>query len=842
MVWLQLAVGVGLALVQYGVQYYRAKKLEPGPDDPPPGFDGRKSPTVTESDVIPVLFGTKKLSGPNVLWYGPHPQQDMFSWNERTKDWRVQFCLMMSFCHGPIDRILGIEVGGRYLPQDYPLVMDDSESDINFIVLDPDSSNGRKARHLFDNYGPGPLEGGLQGLVRFRPGYPNQQANPYLASISSVHSGVAYRGLFTVILEGHQLGSNGTLAFYHGSNPEIKPWAMIIQRIGARSFGDGQWYAEKADIAGDMNPAHIIRETLTDESWGLGLPESSIDVDAFETAADSLYADDFGLSLLWSQQTTARQFILEICRHIDGLLFEDPASGKWVLRLIRDDYDVDTIPALGPSDVISVSGYARPSWHERTNMLSVIYSSQGDDREKTVTLHDGAGIALRGEIPQTIRYPGITKDELANRVASRDLRAVSVPLATVELVVTRDSGREILPGDVILWSWPEYGIVSMVLRVVNTDRGTATSSAVTLQCSEDAFAWQDTIFADPPGSSFVEPFPEPEDAQDLEPFELPLYLRALIQATGFEGSAWDDLVDDKTCRACLMAKPNTAQAVGFEFYTSSGSDEAEPIEFVTQFARPLEVEVGEGMGVTDTSLVYIADKILEVGDLLYFPDTGEILRVSAVTGGTATVERGLMDTTPSWEIREESRLYAVGNLRVQTGSSPALGRYFGVDIPRTTTVGSLRDVYMRALIANAGTGSIEFDAASEVIQALAFRSHRPYPPGDTTLTDNGTSVDMAWNHRNRILYPFPQQSDFLAAPEAGVEYELKIYEESPTPRLLRTVDTAATSYSYTAANESADRGGAGAASRLRFELRAVRDASKSATDLSYYAQIRKLQR
>jgi hypothetical protein len=839
-VFVPLAIGIGLTLIQAGIQYYMAKRNEPGPDDAPPGFGGRNSPTVSESDVIPVLFGTKRISGPNILWYGPHPNQDMVTWDERWKAWRYQFAMMMSFCHGPIDSILSIDVGGKYLPQSYPLVMDDSESDINFSVLDLSTPDGFAARYLFDDASA--REGGLQGLVRFRPGYPNQTANTYLQGISSIHSGVGYRGIFSVILEGHQQGSVGTTAFWHGTTPQIKPWSMVVKRIGVRSFGDAQWYASKADILGDMNPAHIIREAITDESWGLGLPDSFIDAASFEAAADTLYEEDFGLSLLWSQQTTTRQFIREICRHIDGLLFEDPASGKWVLRLIREDYDVATIPSLGPSDVISVSGYSRPSWHERTNMLSVIYSAQSEERDRTVTIHDGAGISLRGEVPQTVQYPGITKDELANRVASRDLRAVSAPLATVELVVTRQAGRNLLPGDVILWSWPEYGIVSMVLRVINTDRGTATSSAVTLQCTEDAFAWQNTIFAVPPGSSFVAPFPAPEDAQDLETFELPLYLRALMEGTGFDSAAWNDLVDDKTCRACLMATPNTRQAVGYDLYTSSGTDDAESVEFVTQFARPLEIEVGETMGVTDTALVYLAAQILVVGDLLYFPDTGEILRVTAVTGGTATVERGLMDTTPSWEIREESRLYVIGNLRTQAGSQPALTRYYGADIARTTTVGSLRDVYMRALIANAGTGSIEFDAASEVIQALAFRSHRPYPPGDTTLTDAGTSVTMSWNPRNRILDPFPQQSDFLAAGESGVEYELKIYEESPTPRLLRTVDTSSLSYTYTAASESSDRGGAGAANRLRFELRSVRDSSKSDEDLSYYAQIRKLQR
>ena len=37
---------------------------------PPVGLDGIQTPTAEIGREIPVLFGTRKIEGPNVVWYG----------------------------------------------------------------------------------------------------------------------------------------------------------------------------------------------------------------------------------------------------------------------------------------------------------------------------------------------------------------------------------------------------------------------------------------------------------------------------------------------------------------------------------------------------------------------------------------------------------------------------------------------------------------------------------------------------------------------------------------------------------------------------------------------------
>lgn len=63
MAWIAATIFV-VALV---VAYTMAPKPE---TRPPAGFDEIQAPTAEVGREIPVLFGRRKLEGPNVVWYG----------------------------------------------------------------------------------------------------------------------------------------------------------------------------------------------------------------------------------------------------------------------------------------------------------------------------------------------------------------------------------------------------------------------------------------------------------------------------------------------------------------------------------------------------------------------------------------------------------------------------------------------------------------------------------------------------------------------------------------------------------------------------------------------------
>ncbi|MGI9502880.1 MAG: vWA domain-containing protein, partial [Geminicoccaceae bacterium] len=103
---------------------------------------------------------------------------------------------------------------------------------------------------------------------------------------------------------------------------------------------------------GDANPIHMIRECLTDRSWGMGAPESCIDDVSFRAAADALFQEKFGLSMIWTQQAEIEKFIREILDHIEANLIVDPADGLFKIKLIRDDIDPDTLPVFDESNSV----------------------------------------------------------------------------------------------------------------------------------------------------------------------------------------------------------------------------------------------------------------------------------------------------------------------------------------------------------------------------------------------------------------------------------------------------------------------------------------------------------
>jgi hypothetical protein len=134
----------------------------------------------------------------------------------------------------------------------------------------------------------------------------------------------------------------------------------------------------------DMNPAHIIRECLTDKEWGMGYSEADIDEASFIAAADTLFDEQMGISILWQRENTIEAFVQDIIRHIDAALYVDRRTGKFVLKLIRADYDPNALITLTPDNIERVENYKRPAFGYLVNSVTVIYDDCDDGRRLEV--------------------------------------------------------------------------------------------------------------------------------------------------------------------------------------------------------------------------------------------------------------------------------------------------------------------------------------------------------------------------------------------------------------------------------------------------------------------------
>src|SRR6185436_5887525 len=67
-----------LTLLVYAALFVLSDLLKPKPElenAKPSGLGDFNFPTATEGRPVPLLFGTVKISGPNVVWYGDFVQE-----------------------------------------------------------------------------------------------------------------------------------------------------------------------------------------------------------------------------------------------------------------------------------------------------------------------------------------------------------------------------------------------------------------------------------------------------------------------------------------------------------------------------------------------------------------------------------------------------------------------------------------------------------------------------------------------------------------------------------------------------------------------------------------------
>lgn len=443
--------------------------LAPKPRAPrPAALEDFSLPVAEEGRPIPVAFGEVEITGANVLWYGDLStrkikKSSLFS--SQTIGYRYNLGMHLGLCHGPVDAFLRFRAGEK-------TAWAGSVTDNGTITVDDDELFGGRDR-----------EGGMQGVLEIAFGDWAQSASSYLAA-TIPHPIGASRGVLSLVWRNGEGDGGG----YVGNSSYLPPWSFRVRRILAGWHGD-PWYPTRATINTRlMNPAHIVYECLTNPEWGLGWSTAIINDAQWRAAADTLYGEGLGLAMLWAQTETIENFIQIVLDHIDGILAFRPSTGQFELVLVRQDYDVESLPIVNTANLRAVEGFQRQAWGETINELTLVYVDHETGKDTSITAHDGANIQAQGAvITAQVDRRGIRTGDLAERVALRDLRARSTPLARMTLHADRTLW-DYAQGDVLRLQWPEPGLEDMVVRVLKIRKGTPTSSEITAEVIEDIFA------------------------------------------------------------------------------------------------------------------------------------------------------------------------------------------------------------------------------------------------------------------------------------------------------------------------------------------------------------------
>lgn len=527
----------------------------------------------------------------------------------------------------------------------------------------------------------------------------------------------------------------------------------------------------------DMNPAHIIRECLT-EPWGLGYTPSDIDDDSFAAAADALYGNRFGLSLVWDKEVELEEFITTILSHIDAVLYVSRDTGKFTLKLIRDDYDVNDLLTIDGTNAKAPINANRPALSDLTTSVTVQFTDcEANENTGSITVHNEALTQLQGaERNATLSYPGVMTRELAYRVAVRELKQLSTPLVSAEFECNRQAASLNI-GDAFIANFPDQGFYDLVMRVQGIELGDGVRNPVKIEAIEDAFSvpgFEDAPVLNP-GGGWTDPttqIPLPSDPTLL--IEAPYY--ELVQDRG--QLAVDTILDDDNDAGFIMsAGGRQANEINADLLVDSGG--GYEVSGTLEFA-PYAYLVSE-LSPTDEIIYYTLGKDLDVlpaGALAQI--NSEIIRVDSFDEDSAgkfmTVGRGCLDTVPVDHSPESS------------GTPIIFFNQYPVSDEVQYAMGETVEVKILPYL---GSSRVSEGSATADSVTLDSRAIRPYPPGDLKVDgesypspDDSSAAyytgahTITWVHRDRLQQTGGEVNDHFdgsIGPEAGTTYKVEAY-------------------------------------------------------------------
>lgn len=428
--------------------------------------------------------------------------------------YKYSFGIHMGISRGPINELVEIKVG------DKTAWAGSRVSSGEFVINSPQLFGGDKQ------------EGGIAGVFNLQLGEATQTAPASLVSMLG-HALPGFRRMVTAFYNG-QIASNSpypkawkfrirrSTAGWQNNDPWYPAKALIslvgplttqtIKGYGSPPMGEGglggaiddvlaQWYQPDVTTTSTppihaMNPAHIIYECITNQEWGRGLPASSLNIASFVAAADALYAEGFGLCLRWTRRDSLQSFVQSVIDHIGAVIYSDRETALLTIKLIRNDYNVATLPLYDTdSGILEIRENEVSALGPAINEVVVEYTDPITGDKRTANAQNLASLQASRGVFNSLKktYSGIPTSDLALRVAQRDLRANATALRRFTMTFDRRAWK-IAPASVFRIQDTVRNIPPMVVRVGRIDDGTLTNGKITITAVQDVFSLPATSF------------------------------------------------------------------------------------------------------------------------------------------------------------------------------------------------------------------------------------------------------------------------------------------------------------------------------------------------------------
>lgn len=586
---------------------------------------------------------------------------------------------------------------------------------------------------------------------------------------------------------------------------------------GTKTIGDAP-----ATNGEHANPVECLAEVLTNADYGAGIPFAKLDNDTWDQAAFDVWSEGLGFDYLWNTLSTCEEMCSEILRYIDGVIWTDLQNGLIKIKLARQESLVG-VATYTNDDFLEIESFSRGSWEDTKNEIKISFPdhSKVDFEESTFTYFERANFGIQGESKvEAITYQGCPTFALASRLASREARGLSRPLARFKGKIDRKLWQG-YPAGLFKFSWPEQGVTNLVLRITNIKLGTLNEGTITVDAVEDVFHSGEATYTAPTSTIWNDPLGGTAEDAEAAVGEIPyFYSRTdFNQVFGVAARpdsahvAYDGALDgvieevnvDWTPRGLLV---NTLPQVANGDYDTMGFtiDTLTDAEFV--------------VAGTSTTIASEAASLAILGDPA---GSHEWIAFESVSGTTTltldNVWRGLLDTPPlEWPADTPVWFFSVaGALFVNTLAN---GQTINFEALTRTPQDQLTSA-----------------GATDRNYTIQRRAVRPLPPyyvrlGGSYTNEQQDTGDLVftWREHSRLaITQVLKQSATTETAESGITYEIDIYNFSTgVPVLLRNVTgLSSPTYTYTNTDELTDLGSSTLATALKMDFFSKRDGLRS---------------
>ena len=804
---IQLAIALALAII------FKPKIESPNP----PSGDDIEFPTIDETRNIQVVYGTVLLKGVACIWAG-----EDFKYIERKEsggllgpditlgfEYFISFAIALSFGR----------VGLKKIYLNDALAFDNLNGIARYSGDTADIISISK-QDLFQTEADQMPRNGFQGALDFYSGSVSQEINPWIESKEGAGNVPAYRNLSYIVFQQPYIGNSRNVP-----TPDVE-----VERIPQNvTTGDDYFIETKPNVL-EANPVEILYDVMTNNDYfGVGIPPEKIDEENFREVGAQLKQEGFGLSLIFEGGSTFEDIKKDIEKHVSCNVFMSYTTGKWTIKLNRQDYDVNTLRIFDEKNIKSVQKMTKTETSNLSSELKISYTDRDSEyKKRTLSATSPTIERLRGS-------PKVENDEflackdrdLAAKIVSREIRAYATPLISLNLIVDRTAfGLEI--GDVIIVNYPRYNINNTVFRITEVDLGLFNRREIKLSLIQDIFSFGEEIYSI--NEDLLNQRPTDEDY---------IFTNFNFEAPVFFG-------EDHTMITCL--EDHNTRSFGFELFVEEATERllrASSGASTTYSFLESQADVNETIlyiqanaNGRNFNLDFIGDATTEqrnVGKNFAILTNGteqEFISFRRATLDAPNnryiledVWRGGLDTVPKFWTSFATKVYFIdyGSLPTVLDETNIAGTIKTYDIERKFYTKENELFLDNATIEFTRRFDKPFYPYALDVNGFRWGTNQTIDNFETfTVVPLNTDLELEWQNADRSdsIAKFNYYNRPTTNNEANTVYNLRIYDDNDV--LIKT-ETGLTSQTYTFTDETTINPGGVYYPKLRFELESERD-------------------